>query len=138
MLPLFIQNFLFQKLHIYFCYGSLIKIYFYFTIIISNPGKSYFKNWNNILYSQRCFTFLSIFHLSRFGCTTSFSLSFNKPRKPKFQNEKISHGIQHGIDICFVSGKEISSFCPDISARETPGMEGERFEARNLRGSRIA
>lgn len=107
-------------------------IFFYFTIIIS--GKSYFKNWNNILYSQRCFTFLSIFHLSRFGCTTSFSLSFNKPRKPKFRMKRYLTVSSTSIDICFVSGKEISSFCPDISARETPRMEGERFEIYEDRG----
>lgn len=109
-------------------------IFFYFTIIIS--GKSYFKNWNNILYSQRCFTFLSIFHISRFGCTTSFSLSFNKPRKPKFPNEKISHGIQHQYRYLFrIRERDFIVLSRYFRPWNT---EDGRRTIRNLRGSRIA
>lgn len=129
----------------HFCHGSLIKdtfsFFFYFTIIISDPGKSYFKNWNNIPYSQRCFTFLSIFHLSRFGCTTSFSLSFNKPREnlnSRMKRYLTVSSIQYRY-LFRIRGKRFHRFVPIFPpVKHREDGRRTRFEARNLAGSRIA
>lgn len=142
------KNFAFQKLSCLTFLPRLINkrltyffFFFFFTIIISDPRKSYFKNWNNIPYSQRCFTFLSIFHLSRFGCTTSFSLSFNKPREnlnSRMKRYLTVSSIQYRY-LFRIRGKRFHRFVPIFPpVKHREDGRRTRFEARNLAGSRIA
>lgn len=102
-------------------------IFFYFTIIISK-AKAILKTGTTSCIASvvsrfyQFFIYLGLDVQHRFPYRSTNLENLNSRMKRYLTVSSTS------IDICFVSGKEISSFCPDISARETPRMEGERFE----------
>lgn len=135
------KNFVFQKLScLTFLPRFINKRYFFFftlQLLFRIRGKAILKTGTTSRIASVVSRFYQFFIYLGLDVQHRFPYRSTNLGKPKFPNEKISHGIQHPVSI-FVSypGKEISSFCPDISARETP-WGWKEDEIRSEKSSRI-